>query len=87
MKRVAMMVALAVLAGCLVSPLVASAQTAAKPHANPKTSGSHVKPMHPDTLTLYPHGRPQKRQPAYSYTPHRFNQRTPVQGTMGGPSM
>ena len=87
MKPVAMILAVAAVAGCLASPFVASAQTVAKPHATPTTSGSHRKPMHPDTLTLYPHGRPQKRSPAYSYTRHRFDHATPVHGTLGGPRL
>ena len=40
--------------------------------------------MRHDQLTLYPHGRPARRQPAYSYTRHRFDQPTPIHNTFMG---
>ena len=64
----------------------AQAQTAAKSGAKPKTSASHIVPMHPHQLTLYPNGRPEpRRHSAYSFTRHRFDQPTPIHNTFMGP--
>jgi hypothetical protein len=41
-------------------------------------------PMRHDQLTLYPHGRPARRQFAYGYTRYRFDQRTPIHNTFMG---
>jgi hypothetical protein len=41
--------------------------------------------MHPDTLTLYPHGRPKPRHSAHSFTRHRFDEPTPIHNTFMGP--
>ena len=63
----------------------ADAQSAAQSGVKPKRPASHVVPMHPDTLTLYPHGRPRPRPSAHSFTRHRFDQPTPVHNTFVGP--
>ena len=70
----------------LVFPsLPAGAQTAAQSGVKPKSSASHKVPMHPHQLTLYPHGRPERRHPAHSYTRHPFNQPTPIHNTFMAP--
>jgi hypothetical protein len=87
MKVVAMLLVVLAFADCLGPTLAATAQTASQPRPKPKSAGSRKVPMHPDTLTLYPHGRPKRQHPAYSYTRHRFDQPIPVQGTVGGPPL
>ncbi len=85
MKRIAVLLSAAVLAGSFDLPFPAEAQTAAQSAVKPKSSVSHKAPMHPDTLTLYPHGRPKPHHPAHSYTRHPFNQPTPIHNTFMGP--
>ena len=80
MKPRAMLSAMAVLAPFLL-PLPAIAATAA-----PATA-AHVKPMHPDTLTLHPRGRPPSRHVSHRATRHPFNPRTPIHNTFVGPRM
>ena len=86
MKPIAMLLTLAALTASF-SPVAATAQTASQSDAKPKKSPSHKVPMHPNTLTLYPHGRPKPRHTPYSYTRHRFDQPTPIHGTLMGPPM
>ena len=83
MTRIAMLLAAALLAAPLDLPFPAEAQSAAKSGAKPK-SPSYIVPMHPHTLTLYPHGRPKPRHPAHSFTRHRFDQPTPIHNTFMG---
>jgi len=40
--------------------------------------------MRHDQLTLYPHGRPARRQSANGYTRHRFDQPTPIHNIFMG---
>ncbi len=61
------------------------AQSAAQSSVNPKSPASRKVPMHPDTLTLYPHGRPKPRHSTHSFTRHRFDQPTPIHNTFMGP--
>ena len=82
MKRI--LLAVALLASLDLS-FPAEAQTAAQSGAKPKSATSHVVPMHPHQLTLYPHGRPKPRQAAHSFTRHRFDQPTPIHNTFVGP--
>jgi hypothetical protein len=84
MKRRAILLAVAALMACLASWLPAAAQTASRPPVKAKSAQSHIVPMRHDQLTLYPHGRPARRQPAYSYTRHRFDQPTPIHNTFMG---
>ena len=85
MTRIAMLLAVAVLAAPLDLSFPAEAQTAAQSGAKPKSSPSHVVPMHPHQLTLYPHGRPRPRHAAHSFTRHRFDQPSPIHNTFMGP--
>ena len=85
MKGIAVLLTVAALAGSLGLSLPAEAQAAAQSDVKPKSSASHKVPMHPDTLTLYPHGRPKPRHPAHSYTRRPFNQPTPIHNTFMGP--
>lgn len=83
MRRNATLLILSALAAVTLNLSAAAAQ----PNVKAKSSGARSVPMHPDTLTLYPKGRPQKHRPAYSYTRHRFDQAVPVHGTFSGPRM
>jgi hypothetical protein len=85
MKRFVMLMSIAALAAPLLVSPPAEAQTAAQSGAKPKISASHKVPMHPHQLTLYPHGKPQRRHPAYSYSRHRFDQPTAIHNTFMGP--
>jgi hypothetical protein len=71
-----------------VAALAASLLVSAPAEAQivkPKSSASHKAPMHPHQLTLYPHGKPERRRSAHSYTPHPFNQPSPIHNTFMGP--
>ena len=75
----------AALAAYLLGPVQAEAQTAAGSGARPKSSTSRTTPMHPHQLTLWPHGKPQRRHPAYGSNRRPFNQPTPVHNTFMAP--
>ena len=85
MKRFAMLMSVAALAAPLLVSAPTEAQTTAQSGVKPKSSASHIVPMHPHQLTLYPHGKPKRRHPAYSYTRHPFNQPSPIHNTFMGP--
>ncbi len=85
MKRTAKLLCVAAIWAPLFASLPADAQTASPSGVKPKTSASHIVPMHPHQLTLYPHGRPERRHPAHSYTRHPFNQPTPIHNTFMAP--
>jgi len=85
MKRFAMLMSIAALAAPLLAPAPTEAQTAAQSAVKPNNSTSHKAPMHPHQLTLYPHGKPERRHSAYSFTRHRFNQPSPIHNTFVGP--
>ena len=84
MKRIATLLAVAALIACFASWVPAAAQTASRPPVKPKSAQGHIAPMRHDQLTLYPHGRPARRQSAYSFTRHRFDQPTPIHNTFMG---
>ena len=85
MKRIAMLLIVAALATSFGLSFPAGAPTAAQSGGKPKSRPSHIVPMHPNALTLYPHGRPRPRHSAHSFTRHRFDQPTPVHNTFMGP--
>jgi len=85
MKRIAILLAFAALAASFGSWFPATAQTAAQSGVKPKSRPSHIVPMHPNTLTLFPHGRPKPRHSAHSFTRHRFDHPTPIHNTFMGP--
>ena len=86
MKPIAILLTLAALGALLVLPAAAAVGTVSQSQIKPKKPASHMVPMHPHSLTLYPYGKPKRAQPRYSYTRHRFDHPTPVHGTIGGPS-
>ena len=85
MKLTVMLLIVAALAASFDLSLPAEAQTAAQSGVKRESPASHIMPMHPDTLTLYPHGRPKPRHSAHSFTRHRFDQPTPIHNTFMGP--
>jgi hypothetical protein len=85
MKLFAMMITVASVAAALLVSAPTQAQTIAHSGVKPKSPASHIVPMHPHQLTLYPHGKPKRRHPAYSYTRHPFNQPSPIHNTFMGP--
>ena len=62
----------------------AAAETVSHMSVKPKSAHGHKAPMRHDQLTLYPHGRPARRQSAYGYTRHRFDHPTPIHNTFVG---
>jgi hypothetical protein len=84
MKPSAILLAAVLLMACVASSFPAAAQKKPQASVKPKSAQSHIVPMRHDQLTLHPHGRPARRQPAYSYTRHRFDQPTPIHNTFMG---
>jgi hypothetical protein len=83
MKRSAMLLCVALAASSQL-PWSAEAQTKSRSGAKPRNAASHIVPMAPDTLTLYPYGRPTRPQAVYSFTPNRFDQPSPINNTFMG---
>ena len=84
MKRIAILRTAIALSAFFAPWLPATAQTASRPPVKVKSAQGHIVPMRHDQLTLYPHGRPARRQPAYSFTRHRFDQPTAIHNTFMG---
>jgi hypothetical protein len=84
MNRFATFLTAVALTACFAPWFPAAAETAPRTPVKPKSAHGHKVPMRHDQLTMYPHGKPQRRQPAYSYTRHRFDQPTPIHNTFMG---
>jgi Spy/CpxP family protein refolding chaperone len=84
MKRVPTLLTVVALMACCAPLFSAAAQTVSHTSVKPKSAHGHKAPMRHDQLTLYPHGRPARRQSAYGYTRHRFDHPTPVHNTFMG---
>ena len=84
MKRVATLVTIVAVTACFTREFTAIAQTAPPTPVKSKSAQAHKVPMRHDQLTLYPHGRPARRQPAHGHTRHRFDQPTPIHNTFMG---
>jgi hypothetical protein len=80
MKRAAMLLTVALSAAAFGLSFPVAAESGVKS----KSPASDVVPMHPNTLTLYPHGRPKPRHAAHSFTRHRYDQPTPIHNTFMG---
>jgi hypothetical protein len=84
LKRIAILLCVAaVAASSLSSP--AAAQTSSQSAVKAKSPAARTTAMHPHQLTLYPHGRPARRQARYSYTRHRSDQPIPTHNTFMAP--
>jgi len=84
MKTSAILLAGVALIACFASSVPSAAQATSGASVKPKSAQSHIVPMRRDQLTLHPHGRPVRRQPAHSFTRHRFDQPTPIHNTFMG---
>ena len=83
MKHAPTLLTIVALMAC--APLFsAAAETLSHTPVKPKSAQGHKVPMRHDQLTLYPHGRPARRQSAYGYTRHRFDHPTPIHNTFMG---
>jgi Spy/CpxP family protein refolding chaperone len=84
MKRTPTLLTIAALMACRAPVFSAAAQTVSHTSVKPKSAQGQKAPMRHDQLTLYPHGKPARRQSAYGYTRHRFDQPTPIHNTFMG---
>jgi hypothetical protein len=84
MKRISALLTAFALMACCAPVFPAAAQAASPPPVKPKSAQGHKAPMRHDQLTLYPHGRPARRQSAYGYARNRFDQPTPIHNTFMG---
>jgi hypothetical protein len=84
MRRLSTLLTVVGLMACSGSLFPSAAQTVSHTSGKPKSAQGHKAPMRHDQLTLYPHGRPARRQSAYGYTRHRFDQPTPIHNTFMG---
>ena len=84
MKRIPTLLTLVALMACCAPVFSASAETLSHTSVKPRSGQAHKVPMRHDQLTLYPHGKPARRQSAYGYARHRFDQPTPIHNTFMG---
>ncbi len=84
MKRIATFATVVALIACWASVSSAAAQTVSRRALKPKSGQGHKVPMRHDQLTLYPDGRPARREPAHSYTRHRFDHPIATHNTFMG---
>ena len=84
MKRMPTLLAVIALMACCAPVFSAAAETVSHMSVKPKSAHGHKAPMRHDQLTLYPHGRPARRQSAYGSAYNRFNQPTPIHNTFMG---
>jgi hypothetical protein len=84
MTRMPTLLTFVALIACCAPVFSAAAPIVSHTPVKPKSAQSHKAPMRHDQLTLYPHGRPARRQSAYGYTRHRFDQPTPIHNTFMG---
>jgi hypothetical protein len=84
MKDVPTLLTVVVLMAYCAPVFSAAAQAVSRTPVKLKSAQGHKAPMRHDQLSLYPHGRPARRQSAYGYTRHRFDQPTPIHNTFMG---
>jgi hypothetical protein len=84
MKRMPTLVAVIALMACCAPVFSAAAETVSHRSVKPKSAHGHKAPMRHDQLTLYPHGRPARRQSAYGSAYNRFNHPSPIHNTFMG---
>jgi hypothetical protein len=84
MKRMPTLLAVVVLMACNAPVLSASAATVSHTSIKPKSAQGHKSSMRHDQLTLYPHGKPARRQSRYGSAYNRFDQPTPIHNTFMG---
>src|ERR1700734_532639 len=69
MTRVPTLLTVLTLMACCAPLLSAAAQAASHTPVKPKSAQGHKAPMRHDQLTLYPHGKPARRQSAHGHPP------------------
>jgi hypothetical protein len=84
MKCKLTLLTIAVLMACCAPALSAAAATASHMPVKPKSAQGHKAPLRHDQLTVYPHGKPARRQSPYGSAYNRFNQPTPIHNTFMG---
>ena len=84
MKHMPTLLTIVVLMACCAPALSAAAATASHTPVKPKSAQGHKAPLRHDQLTLYPHGKPARRQSPYGSAYNRFNQPTPIHNTFMG---
>ena len=84
MKRMSPLFTVVVLMVCCAPALSAAAATISHTSVKPNSAHGHKAPLRHDQLTLYPHGKPAKRQSAYGYARRRYDHPTPIHNTFMG---
>jgi len=84
MKRTQALLTIVVLVACCAPVLCAAAETASHTPVEPKSAYGHKAPMRHDQLTLYPHGKPARRQSPHGSAYNRFNHPSPIHNTFMG---
>jgi hypothetical protein len=84
MKRMSTLLTIVVAMACCAPALSAAADAASLRTVKAKSAEGHKAPMRHDQLTLYPHGKPARRQSPYGSAYNRFNQPSPIHNTFMG---
>jgi hypothetical protein len=84
MKRMPTLLAAIALMACCAPVFSAVAETVSHMSVQPESAHGRKAPMRHDQLTLYPHGRPARRQSAYGSAYNRFNHPSPIHNTFMG---
>jgi hypothetical protein len=84
MKRIPTLPTLVALMACCAPVFSLAAQTASLTSVKPRSAQGHKVPMRHDQLTLYPHGKPARRQSPYGSAYNRFDHPTPIHNTFMG---
>jgi hypothetical protein len=84
MKRMPILLAVIALMASCAPVFSAAAETVSHASVKPKSAHGRKAPMRHDQLTLYPHGRPARRQSAYGSAYNRFNHPSPIHNTFMG---
>jgi hypothetical protein len=84
MKCIPTLLVVIALMACCAPVFSAAAETVSHTSVKPKSVDGRKAPMRHDQLTLYPHGRPARRQSAYGSAYNRFNHPSPIHNTFMG---
>jgi hypothetical protein len=84
MKRISTLLTVVVLMACCGPVFPAAAETVSHRSVEPKSAHGHKAPLRHDQLTLYPHGKPARRQSPYGSAHNRFNHASPIHNTFMG---
>jgi hypothetical protein len=84
MKRMPTLLTFVASMACCAPVFSAAAETVSHMSVKPKSADGRKAPMRRDQLTLYPHGRPARRQSAYGYKRHRLDHPTPIHNNFMG---